>query len=159
MGFSLLTAAYSGVAAAAVVLLAMGTPAERSASLQARLVAEKPATSVYALAFAKQQAADFAAVGPRAATAVAEADGIKLRSVGFDFPTSDRVFPGGSIGDVVLNNCTACHSPGMVLNQPALTKAEWNGEVIKMIHTYKAPIADENVPAIVAYLAEMKVSP
>jgi len=57
------------------------------------------------------------------------------------------------------NNCTACHSPGMILNQPALTRAEWTGEVNKMRHTYKAPVAEEDVSAIVGYLASLKVTP
>ena len=47
----------------------------------------------------------------------------------------------------------------MILNQPALTKAEWTGEVTKMLHTYKAPVEESDVPAIVAYLANLKVGP
>jgi hypothetical protein len=40
----------------------------------------------------------------------------------------------------------------MVLNQPALTKAQWQAEVAKMRAVYKAPIDPKDVDAILAYL-------
>lgn len=79
-----------------------------------------------------------------------------LKSVSVDLPASDRVFPGGTEADAINNNCLACHSAGMVLTQPALPKAAWEAEVHKMINTYKAPIADADVAAIVSYLARTK---
>jgi hypothetical protein len=44
----------------------------------------------------------------------------------------------------------------MVLNQPPLPQATWEAEVHKMINIYKAPVAPEDVPAIVAYLVATK---
>ena len=73
-----------------------------------------------------------------------------------DLPPGDSMFPGGAAADAINNNCLACHSADMVLNQPALPKATWEAEVHKMIHVYKAPIDDADVPAIVDYLASMK---
>ncbi len=84
--------------------------------------------------------------------------GITLQSVGVTWPSGDRMFPGGAAADAINANCTACHSAGMVLTQPALTRAAWLAEVDKMRNTYKAPIAAEDVPAIVAYLTSMKVA-
>jgi hypothetical protein len=55
----------------------------------------------------------------------------------------------------VNNNCLVCHSAGMVLTQPRLPRAVWQAEVDKMRSTYKAPIAAEDVPAIVEYLAKL----
>jgi hypothetical protein len=52
-------------------------------------------------------------------------------------------------------NCTACHSANMVLNQPRLSAADWTGEVEKMRGTYKATVADKDVPAILQYLTAM----
>ena len=49
-------------------------------------------------------------------------------------------------------NCASCHSASMVLNQPALTEAQWTEEVGKMRNVYKAPVAESDVPAIIAYL-------
>jgi cytochrome c5 len=80
--------------------------------------------------------------------------GITLRSVGFKFPHRGQTFPGTN-SDAINNNCLACHSAGMVLTQPALSRADWQAEVAKMRNTYKAPIADADVPAIVDYLVSL----
>jgi mono/diheme cytochrome c family protein len=79
---------------------------------------------------------------------------IALRSVKVDLPDSDRDFLGPGAA-VVNNNCLACHSAGMVLTQPRLPRAVWQAEVEKMRNTYKAPVAAEDVPAIVDYLAKL----
>ena len=47
----------------------------------------------------------------------------------------------------------------MILNQPALTQAEWTGEVTKMVKVCKAPIADADIPVIVTCLTSLKVAP
>jgi hypothetical protein len=44
----------------------------------------------------------------------------------------------------------------MVLNQPELSKQAWEAEVNKMISVYKAPVAPEDVGAIVEYLSSFK---
>jgi mono/diheme cytochrome c family protein len=59
----------------------------------------------------------------------------------------------GPGADAANNNCLACHSAGMVLNQPALSKTQWRAEVDKMRTTYKAPIDSNDVDSIVDYLA------
>jgi hypothetical protein len=79
----------------------------------------------------------------------------ELKSVKVDLPDSDRMFPGPG-SDAINNNCLACHSAGMVLNQPELSKQAWAAEVNKMINTYKAPVAPEDVGAIVEYLTAVK---
>ena len=81
-----------------------------------------------------------------------------FKSVTVDLPAGDRVFPGGAAADAINNNCLACHSAGMVLNQPALSKAQWRTEVEKMRTAYKAPIDPKDVDAIVDYLAGMKIA-
>jgi hypothetical protein len=80
----------------------------------------------------------------------------ELKSVKIDLPDSDRMFPEGPGADAINNNCLACHSAGMVLNQPALSKQAWAAEVTKMINTYKAPVAAEDVGPIVEYLTGLK---
>jgi len=80
----------------------------------------------------------------------------ELKSVKIDLPDSDRMFPTGPNSDAINNNCLACHSAGMVLNQPSLSKQAWAAEVNKMIDNYKAPIAPEDVGAIVDYLTALK---
>jgi hypothetical protein len=93
-----------------------------------------------------------AAIALSAAAAVP----FKPKSVTFDLPDGDRTFPDGPGADAINNNCLACHSAGMVLNQPALPKAAWTAVVHKMINVYKAPIAAEDVGPIVDYLARAK---
>ena len=62
----------------------------------------------------------------------------------------------GPGADAINNNCLACHSADMVLNQPALPKATWQAVVDKMIHIYKAPVEEKDVDPIVDYLAGIK---
>jgi hypothetical protein len=80
---------------------------------------------------------------------------ITLKSVTVDLPDSGRMFSGPR-SDAINNNCLACHSAGMVLNQPVLPKSAWQAEVTKMINIYKAPVSDEDAAAIVDYLTRMK---
>ena len=80
---------------------------------------------------------------------------IALSSTKVEYPTADAMFSGEG-ADAINNNCLACHSAGMVLNQPALSKQAWTAEVNKMINNYKAPVAPEDVGAIVEYLANVK---
>jgi hypothetical protein len=81
---------------------------------------------------------------------------LELNSVKLDLPDSDRMFPAGPGSDAINNNCLACHSAGMVLNQPAMSRQAWAAEVGKMIKNYKAPIASEDVGAIIEYLVALK---
>lgn len=80
------------------------------------------------------------------------AEPMAFKSVSVELPAGDRMFAGPH-ADAINNNCLACHSAGMVLTQPKLTKAEWTAEVNKMIGTYKAPVEQGDVSAIVDYLA------
>jgi cytochrome c5 len=84
--------------------------------------------------------------------------GVSLESVSVDLPEADRAFPDGQGVDAVTANCTGCHSANMVLMQPVLSAAAWQEEVSKMRKLYKAPVAAEDVPAIVGYLTAMQAS-
>ena len=61
-----------------------------------------------------------------------------IKSTTVDLPSGDSLFLGGTAADAINNNCLACHSADMVLNQPTLPKAVWEAEVHKMIKVYKA---------------------
>jgi cytochrome c5 len=81
-----------------------------------------------------------------------------LKSVSVDLPPdSNRSFPPGPGVEAISSNCVACHSAGMVLTQPALSRAAWDAEVHKMIATYKAPISEADAATIITYLAQLKV--
>ena len=111
--------------------------------------------TVFAAAVALAGFAIGATASAQTAT-TATAAGITLHSVSIELPASDRMFQGGSAAEAINNNCLACHSAGMVLNQPNLTQAAWKAEVDKMRSQYKAPVDEHDVPAIVAWLASHK---
>jgi hypothetical protein len=140
MAISINAIAYGAVFVAGVVLFSIGTPDERAAPMA--LAAAAPAAE-------PGQAA--------AAPSVAAGGGVTLHSVSVDFPDSVRMFAGPG-SDAINNNCLVRHSAGMVLNQPALPKSAWQAEVTKMIQFYKAPVSEEDVAAIVDYLARMKTA-
>ena len=71
-------------------------------------------------------------------------------------PSGGSDFPPGPGVEAVKKNCLLCHSPRMVLYQPALTKAVWTKEVDKMINVFKAPVATEDIPAIIDYLMHVR---
>ena len=85
----------------------------------------------------------------------ASAQTFTFKSDSIDVPDRGVMFSGPG-SDVVNNNCLACHSAGMVLNQPALPAAAWKAEAEKMIHVYKAPVDEKDVAAIVEYLATLQ---
>ena len=66
------------------------------------------------------------------------------------------MFPDGPGSDVVNSYCLVCHSAGMVLSQPAMTRSAWEAEVQKMRNAYKAPIPEEQIQTIVSYLAGLQ---
>ena len=82
-------------------------------------------------------------------------DSIALKSTSVDLPAGDGLFPGAG-AEAINSNCLACHSTEMVLTQPALPKATWEAEVHKMITTYKAPVDEKDIGAIVDYLVRTK---
>ena len=53
------------------------------------------------------------------------AEPIELESTTIDLPYGDMEFPPGPGVDAVKANCIFCHSAGMVLYQPALSKSAW----------------------------------
>ena len=61
-------------------------------------------------------------------------------------------FKPGPGANLAMANCLTCHSSAYVSTQPALTKAQWSGEVTKMKAVYGAPIPDDQIPALVDYL-------
>ncbi len=132
--------AYGSVVVAGVVLFSVGTPGRHSGRTPA------PAA---AAALAKTGTA---ASSPSSVAA----GGITLHSMSLEFRASDRTFPGGAVADAINNNCLSCHSAGMVLTQPAMSRAAWQAKVDSMLHNYKAPVAEAEVPAIVDYLANLK---
>jgi cytochrome c5 len=79
-----------------------------------------------------------------------------LKSTTVTLPDGSAMFPPGPGADVANTNCLACHSVGMVMNQPVLSRAVWEAEVNKMRNVYKAPVQASDVAAITDYLVSIK---
>jgi mono/diheme cytochrome c family protein len=76
-----------------------------------------------------------------------------------DLPADAATFPDGPNVKTVSQNCLACHSADMVLDQPLLPRATWTAEVTKMRNVYKAPISDADAALIVDYLSATHAPP
>ena len=79
-----------------------------------------------------------------------------LKSTSVTLPENSAMFPPGPGADVANANCLSCHSLGMVMNQPVMSKAAWEAEVNKMRNVYKAPVQASDVAAITDYLVSIK---
>jgi cytochrome c5 len=91
------------------------------------------------------------------ACAAAPAHALTLKTQTITLPSSTRVFPGDSPGAKAANtSCLMCHSAGMAMNQPDLSKTTWLAEVNKMKKVFKAPIPEDQVPVIAEYLYSIK---
>ncbi len=77
-------------------------------------------------------------------------------SQSIELPPGDDVFPDRRGAEAADRNCLSCHSADMVMNQPSLPRGVWASEVEKMRTAYKAPIAPEDVDAIVEYLSSIR---
>ncbi len=76
----------------------------------------------------------------------------KWAVVSVELPVSNEVFPSGPGADVADSQCLICHSAGMVLRQPPLTKDAWRSEIQKMRSAYGALLPAEQVDALSEYL-------
>lgn len=82
-----------------------------------------------------------------------------FKPLSLDLPPDAVQFPDGPNVKTVNQNCLACHSAEMVLDQPLLPRATWTAEVTKMRNVYKAPISDADAALIADYLAATHAPP
>ena len=83
-------------------------------------------------------------------------DAVEIKTL--TVPELDPALPAGPDVDMVKVNCSACHTPRYILNQPPLSRETWTAEVTKMQKVYSAPIPPENVEPILAYLMRVRGS-
>lgn len=69
-----------------------------------------------------------------------------------ELPAGDETFPPGDGAAVASSQCLICHSAGMVLQQPPLTKDQWRAEIVKMRSAYGAPIPEDQDDELSEYL-------
>ncbi|WEK46234.1 MAG: cytochrome c [Candidatus Andeanibacterium colombiense] len=96
------------------------------------------------------------ACAPTAQLGSISESGLTLTSQQIAFPPDESTLPPGPGVEAANANCLACHSAGMILTQPKLSEKQWTAIVEKMRASYKAPVPDQDVPAIVAYLSSLE---
>lgn len=79
-------------------------------------------------------------------------DDFAFRNVSVTLPDDSVTLPARTGADAVAANCGACHSVDMILNQPRLSRAQWQATIAKMKTVFKAPVDPAAEPAILAYL-------
>jgi hypothetical protein len=84
-------------------------------------------------------------------TSVAAA-GVMLNTQSVALPGDQTAFPPGPGVEMLVANCTGCHAPEMILNQPKLAADKWQSEVDKMRKAYHAPVAPADDAKIIAAL-------
>jgi hypothetical protein len=67
-------------------------------------------------------------------------------------PDDPLELPDGPGRQAVIENCTACHSPSTMLQQPLMPREKWQSIVGKMVEIYKAPVEEAATPLIIDYL-------
>ncbi|MCZ8369976.1 MAG: cytochrome c [Porphyrobacter sp.] len=71
-------------------------------------------------------------------------------------PDDPNELPDGPGRDVVLENCTACHSPSTMLQQPKVSREKWESIIGKMRKLYKAPVDDAAAAQVVDYMVAIQ---
>lgn len=81
---------------------------------------------------------------------------VTFTDVSITLPDDPLDLPEGPGRDAVLENCTACHSPSTMLQQPRVSRDKWVRIANKMIEVYKAPVDAAAIPAIADYMVAVQ---
>lgn len=81
---------------------------------------------------------------------------VAFQDASITLPEDPLDLPEGPGRQAVLENCTACHSPSTMLQQPRVSRAKWESIVAKMRTLYKAPVDEAAVPLIVDYMVHVQ---
>ena len=84
------------------------------------------------------------------------AAGVTLASQTLAVPEGTIAFPAGADGELLALDCTACHSPELILVQPPLGADKWQAEIDKMRKAYHATIDAKDDAALVAALGRLQ---
>jgi mono/diheme cytochrome c family protein len=73
-----------------------------------------------------------------------------------ELPQYQSNLPNGPGQQAFAAACLSCHSASYVTMQPTMPAAKWEETVRKMIKVYAAPMTEEQVPQVVAYIMATK---
>ena len=83
---------------------------------------------------------------------------VTFTDVSVTLPDDPIDLPEGPGRQAVLENCTACHSPSTLLQQPRVSREKWESIATKMIEVYKAPVDEDAIPAIAGYMVAVQAA-
>ena len=105
----------------------------------------------------RRRMAEAPAIVPAAAPAApVTRAGVTPTSLSLTLAASDRAYPADPHGEAVDRTCLSCHSAGMALTQPRLSRAEWQGEVDRMVKVHEAQLDPADATLTVACLAALE---
>ena len=81
---------------------------------------------------------------------------VTFTDVSVTLPDDPIDLPEGPGRQAVLENCTACHSPSTLLQQPRVSREKWESIVGKMRKLYKAPVDDAAAAQVVDYMVAIQ---
>jgi hypothetical protein len=84
---------------------------------------------------------------------------VRFKVVSVKLPDSTLPFPQGIGHKLAEGHCVMCHSPRMVLEQPALTEKEWYKVTEKMRAHFGAPVPESDVRALAHYFSVINGRP
>lgn len=84
------------------------------------------------------------------------APAVVFQDASITLPDDPNDLPEGPGRDAVLENCTACHSPSTLLQQPKVSREKWESIVGKMRKLYKAPVDDAAAAQVVDYMVAIQ---
>mgnify|MGYP002777524787 CR=1 FL=1 len=84
------------------------------------------------------------------------APSVTFADAAITLPDDPLDLPPGPGMQAVVENCTACHSPSTMLQQPQISRAKWESTIDKMVEVYKAPVDPQAIPAIIDYLVAVQ---
>jgi sulfite dehydrogenase (cytochrome) subunit B len=68
-------------------------------------------------------------------------------------PDTTKLKPGPGV-EIAMTQCQLCHSMDYITTQPTLSRTAWAATLTKMQQRYGAPLATNQVPALVNYLTK-----
>lgn len=77
---------------------------------------------------------------------------VTFADVAITLPDDPLDLPPGPGRQTVIENCTACHSPSTMFQQPEISREKWQSLIGKMNGVYKASVDEASIPVIIDYL-------
>ena len=79
---------------------------------------------------------------------------VSAADLNFTLPVETAQLKTAPGSELAMGNCILCHSADYISTQPRFPRSVWQAEVVKMQQKYRAPIATNDIPALVDYFVQ-----